>query len=376
MEFTQQQSNALDCLYDSGTPAMCAVTHDLQLLWSNRRFEQRLLLLVQAKAAAAGSAILESSIDIPLFDGNEYIYCTIEKMFLSHKEEAMSSAAAAETNGIPDYYLLRFRAEPVLSLAHDAGTEMLICCAGECRTAAEQSLNALNEVYQVIVRNHCSDTGLDAVDRMLASCYRFLNQAVRFEELSWYGDADMHRIGEDEPLELASYTRMLFDSVSRTAGNLLPVTYAAAYETVWVKVNEERLLFALLSMFQTVHKENPPGCRVMVRCGCEDGYAVLSMYAVPDDSSVSGRVHALRYSHLDATPLSNEALMRRFCKQYSAEFSCNADSTGEAYKLRIPLTDQQHIAFESPARRQEEGRYGTVRTMLSAMIDFRHMGSI
>ncbi len=363
MEFIKQQADALDCLYGSGAPAMCAVTHDIRLLWNNRCFEQRFLLLVQAKAAAKQD-ILQSCVDIPLTDGSEYIYCTVEKMHIG---------ADAPDDAAPDFYLLRFRAEPVLSLAHDAGTEMLISCAGECRNAAEQSLHALDEIYRMLQQRPCGDTEQQAIDRMLASCYRFLDQAVRFEELSWYGDADMHRTVEDTPIALTVKARALFDSIRRMTGTLLPVTFTADDEPLWVKVNEERLLFVLLSLFQMVFGSCKAGCAITVHCGREGDAAVISMRAESTDAQPDGQVHAIAYSFLNDTPLSNEALMRRFCKQYNAEITRKANAV---YQLRIPLADQQNIAFESPAYVQEEGRFGTIGTMLSAMVDFHHTGDI
>lgn len=381
MKFSKQQTDALDCLYGKSTPAMCAVTQDLQLLWSNRCFEQRFLLLVQARNEASNHAALQNCTDIPLFDGNEYIYCTVEKMFLPStgavpKTDTVSPVHPDEADSEPDYYLLRFRAEPVLSLTHDAGTEMLISCAGECRAAAEQSLYALNEVHQLVTKNRCSDMSMDAIDQMLAACYRFLNQAVRFEELSWYGDADMHRIGEDEPLALTAYIRTLFHSIGKIAGGLLPVTYTADEEPVWVKVNQERLMFTVLSLFQTVHKSGTPGCRIIAHCGRENDDAVLTMRAEKSSGNDSEQVHALSHSYLDETPLSNEALMRRFCKQYGAKITLQPSSTGKLYTLRIPLTEQHGIAFESPAHQPDNGHFGTIGTMLSAMVNFHHTGGI
>lgn len=383
MEFSKQQADALDCLYGNSSPAMCAVTQDMQLLWSNRCFEQRFLLLVQAAGEASDHVVLQNCMDIPLFDGNEYIYCTVEKMFLSSIGEApkqqpdtVSLVHIDEADPEPDYYLLRFRTEPVLSLTHDAGTEMLISCAGECRAAAEQSLYALNEVHQLVTKNRCNDMSIGAIDQMLAACYRFLNQAVRFEELSWYGDADMHRIGEDEPLAFTVYLRTLFQSIGKVAGDLLPVTYTADDEPVWVKVNEERLMFTVLSLFQAVHQSSTPGCRIIAHCGRENDYAVLTMRAEKSSGNDSGRVHALNRSYLDETPLSNEALMRRFCKQYGARITLQPGVAGKVYALRIPLTEQHGITFESTANSQDDGHFGTVGTMLSAMVDFHHTGGI
>lgn len=50
----------------------------------------------------------------------------------------------------------------------------------------------------------------EAIDQMLAACYRLLNQAVRFEEFAWYNDAEMQRIEADDPIALTAFVHTLY----------------------------------------------------------------------------------------------------------------------------------------------------------------------
>lgn len=379
MRFSKRHTDALDFLYGKSTPAMCAVTKTLRLLWSNRFFEQRFLLLVQAAVAVPGHASLKECTEIPLFDGTEYIYCTVETMFLPLPQPQANIASSTPTDitaSAADYYLLRFHVEPMRSLTRDAGTELLLHCAGECRVAAEQSLYALNDVHQLVAKNRCSDMSTEAIDQMLAACYRLLNQAVRFEEFAWYNDADMQRIEADDPIALTAFVHTFCRCIDKITGGLLPVICIADHAAIWVKVNTERLMFTLLSLLQTVHMSCTTHCRIVIDCVREKNDAVLSMHAEKIRGKRPSQIHSLRHSNLDETPLSNEALMRRFCQQYNASATLQPGGMGKVYTLRIPLSEQSNIPFESPIQPQDCSRFGMVATMLSSMIDFHHTGGI
>lgn len=379
MRFSKQHTDALDFLYGKNSSAMCAVTNTLRLLWSNRSFEQRFLLLVQAAITVPGHAPLWECTDIPLFDGTEYICCTVEKMFLlpsDAQSAAVSTASTSPATSDSCYYLLRFCTDPMRSLTRNMDTELLINCAGECRVAAEQSLYALNDVHQLVAKNRCSDMSMEAIDQMLAACYRLLNQAVRFEELAWYNDAKMQHAEGDEPIALTVFVRTLCCSIDKVVGGLLPVICTADQETIWVKVNAERLMFTILSLLQTVQSNCTVNCRVAIHCTCEDGYAVLAMRAEKVSGKCPPQVHSPSRSYLDETPFSNDALMRCFCKQYNATITLQPGGMGRVYTLRIPLTEQCSITFESPIKPQDCGRFGMIGTMLSSMIDFHHTGGI
>ncbi len=356
MELSNEQRQALEWLYGTNPIPLCAVDENLHLLWNNACFEMRYLSLLQATI----NCIPDTPEAIVLHNGEELLCCTPEPL---HTEDAFC-------------YLLRFASEPAPVSQYDLGAtiETLLACANENRETAGEAIFALNDVYRVINEQNCNEMAYAAVDRVLAACYRLLNQALRCEELSWYAAAEATAYRDTSSVDLTGQVSCLCEALDHVAGNLLPHILDSCFVPMWVNADKDRLFFTLLAMYLIVCKESTPGACIRFTCEQNGDFACVTMQEEPSGDHCPAAVHAPKDSPTDDTVLSNEALVQRFCKYHNAAFMRHKTERGCAFSLRIPLSQGGRLVFESPMARANRGRFTPEWIMLSAVLDYRHMG--
>ncbi len=353
MELTNEQKQALDCLYGKKPLPVCAVSSGAELLWHNLCYEQRYLLLLGQKAQDVS---FHPQTEIYLQENGGSIRCTAERM-----------GTAADV-----FYLLQFYSEPTQATAAKRIQEALQTCAAGNRLAAGDALYALGDLYRSICSSNCGESAFAAADRLLAACYRLLHQALHCEELAWY--TSEQGVIPASVTDLTEQGSRLSMAIERIAGELLPHSYTDSGTPLWIRADRERLFFALLAMYLLIHRENEGDIMVHIRCEESGIYGVISMEAEPLGEHRNAGVHAPDASPADHTDLSDEALLHRFCQHHQGTLLRHKTGKGSMLSLRLPLTYPDLLIFESPDRPADEGRYSPEQIMLSALVDYRHMG--
>lgn len=354
MELTNEQKQALDCLYGKKTLPVCAVGSNAQLLWQNLCYEQRYLLLLLGQMPQDDG--FHPPAEMHLRESGGFIRCTAERM----GDDPRS------------FYLLQFQPAAAYTDRSAAFTETLQAFAAGNRLAAGDALYALGDLHRSIVSSNCGEPAFLAADRLLAACYRLLHQALHCEELAWYAEEK-----ENEPApvtDLAEQGSRLSLAIQRIAGDLLPHHYSESHVPLWVRAHEDRLFFALLAMYLLIHRYNGENTPVHIRCEENGTFGVISMETEPQDELRHTGAHVPVPSPADSTELSDEALLRRFCSRYHGTLLQHKTEKGSTLSLRLPLTEPDTLTFESPHRTVDEGRYSPEQIMLSALVDYRHMG--
>lgn len=358
MSLSPELQNGLQALYGNCPEPVCAVDEALRTLWRNDACTEHLLsLTAEAVRASGNTPLLPMGEALFLRDGNAFLRCTAEP--LSQNGETA--------------YLLRFvRSVSPLS-GHAAACSALSACAEEIRLTVSDALQSLADIYDALRSAQCAEGAFDATDRVLAACYRLLNQSLRCAEYAWYETAAAAPPVAYSIIDLGQTTQRLAKSLQTIAGDLMVIECSAATDGMTVCADRERLHFALLAIFLMAQNACCGDAVIRIRTEQTGDTVAVCMDAERLSDRKTNRVHRAAALPTDATAVSAQALVQRFCKQFRGTLLHRKTEQGCTVSLRLPYAGlPAHFTFRSPAADLPPSRYSSLYVMLSSVMDFRY----